>query len=172
MRVLTICGSLRAKSSNRAILRAYASLMPAGVEVVAYEGLCELPHFNPDDDGDEVVEAVRQWRALVASADLLVISTPEYAHGLPGAFKNALDWLVSFPAFVGKRVVVLHAQRGSDWAYDSLLEILATMSAEVLKPACVRLALGSNALTEEQILDRDDLRASLQSSVQHVLETP
>src|SRR5262245_61971681 len=112
MRVLTLCGSLRTRSSNRAILRAYERLAP-DIVFTHYERLATLPHFNPDLDGEgsllptEVVEL----RALVGNADVLVISTPEYVHALPGSFKNALDWLVSDPTFAGKPAVILHVAR-------------------------------------------------------------
>ena len=156
MRILTLCGSLRARSSNRAILQAYERLAPSSISVQHYEQLGELPHFNPDLDGATVPHEVGALRSLVASADAVVISTPEYAHGLPGSFKNALDWLVSDPAFAGKPVVILHVARGSTWALDSLREVLRTMSARIIESASISLPLGSNQLDTDAILARTD----------------
>src|SRR6185312_2381953 len=85
---VTICGSLRARSSNAALLDAVSLLSPAGVEVQRYDGLASLPPFNPDDDVEPAPVAVRRLRACVAIADALVISSPEYAHGVPGVLKN------------------------------------------------------------------------------------
>jgi chromate reductase, NAD(P)H dehydrogenase (quinone) len=167
MRLLTFCGSLRARSSNRAILRAYERLAPRGTVFEHYERLGGLPHFNPDldRDGEEVSPEVTALRGTVAGADAVIISTPEYAHALPGSFKNALDWLVSDPAFAGKPVVILHASRGSTWAVDSLREVLATMSARIIGPAAVSLPLGSNQVDEAAILAREDLRSLLLASI-------
>src|SRR6202021_1245497 len=97
----------------RAILRAYGQLAPAGVFVEHFEGVGGLPHFNPDLDVEPLLPAVASWRSLVGAADALVMSTPEYVHALPGSFKNALDWLVSDPAFAAKPVAIVQASRGS-----------------------------------------------------------
>jgi NAD(P)H-dependent FMN reductase len=167
MRILTLCGSLRASSSNRAMLRAYARLASPEMRFAHYDRLGALPHFNPDLDGEDAIPPpeVAALRQLVAEADAVVISTPEYAHGLPGSFKNALDWLVSDPAFAEKPVVILHAARGSTWALDSLREILKTMSACLVEPALAALPLGSNQMDEDAILARPDLRAQLTQSM-------
>jgi NAD(P)H-dependent FMN reductase len=147
-------------------LRAYERLAP-DFRFTHYEGIGALPHFNPDLDqeGELLPGEVAALRALIGSAEVLVISTPEYVHALPGSFKNALDWLVSDPAFAGKPVVILHAARGSSWALDSLREVLRTMSAQVLEDASVTLPLGSNQMDESAILARDDLRSLLAKSV-------
>ena len=166
MRILTLCGSLRAQSSNCALLRAYERLVPSGIDFERYEKLGELPHFNPDLDGKTVPDEIGALRGLIAAADALLISTPEYAHGLPGAFKNALDWLVSDPALAGKPVVILHASRGSTWALDSLREVLQTMAARIIESASVSLPLGSTQLDTDAILARDDLRQLLSHSIE------
>ena len=165
MKILTLCGSLRARSVNRALLRAFARLAPAGFVVQPYEPLGRLPHFNPDMDGEMVAAEVVALRSAVTGADALVVSTPEYAHGLPGSFKNALDWLVSDPTFAGKPIVILHASRGSTWALDSLTEVLRTMSARIVGPACVALPLESNQLDETAILARANCYQLLLDSV-------
>ena len=102
LRILAISGSLRAVSSNTHLLRAAAQLAPAGVDVVLYDGLAGLPHFNPDVEENVLPGPVADLRAAVGAADGLLISSPEYAHGVPGALKNALDWIVSSGELVGK----------------------------------------------------------------------
>jgi chromate reductase, NAD(P)H dehydrogenase (quinone) len=167
MRILTLCGSLRARSSNRSVLRAYERLIGVRAVVQHYDRVGSLPHFNPDLDSDAAAlpMEVANLRKGVGEADAIVISTPEYVHALPGSFKNALDWLVSDPAFAGKRVVILHVARGSTWALDSLREVLRTMSANIIEAASVSLPLGSNQIDEEAILARQDLRTCLLHSV-------
>ncbi len=95
MRLLAISGSLRATSSNAALVRAAARLAPDGVTIEIYDGLATLPHFSPDLDAEPPPAPVAALRAAVGRNDGLVIATPEYAHGMPGSLKNALDWLVS-----------------------------------------------------------------------------
>lgn len=138
MMIVAISGSLRAGSSNAALLRAAAALAPAGMDVVLYEDMGSLPHFNPDLDGigDVPPPAVAAFRALLAAADGVLLSSPEYAHGVPGSLKNALDWIVSSGELVDKPVVLINASpSGGEFAQASLLEILRTMSAQVLVEA-------------------------------------
>jgi NAD(P)H-dependent FMN reductase len=128
MKIIAICGSLRARSSNLALLRAATKI---AAEVVIYDGLASLPHFNPDDgkEGATPPPEVASLRALLASADGILISTPEYAHGLPGSLKNMLDWLVSDGALVDKPVAILSASpTGGQFAQASLVETLRTMN--------------------------------------------
>jgi chromate reductase, NAD(P)H dehydrogenase (quinone) len=131
MKIIAICGSLRAQSSNLALLRAATNL---GIDVQIYEGLASLPHFNPDDDveGATPPPAVAELRTLLAEADGILISSPEYAHGVPGSLKNMLDWLVSDGALVDKPVALINASPvGGEFARDSLVETLRTMNWRV-----------------------------------------
>ena len=131
MKIIAICGSLRAHSSNLALLRAATKI---GMDVEIYEGLGELPHFNPDDDveGATPPPAVAALRTRLAEADGILISSPEYAHGVPGSLKNALDWLVSDGALVDKPVALINASPvGGEFARDSLAETLRTMNWRV-----------------------------------------
>jgi chromate reductase, NAD(P)H dehydrogenase (quinone) len=155
------------RENDHALLRAYAKLAPSSFTFADYNRIGALPHFNPDSDGDNghVHLEVRNLRNAIADADAIVISTPEYAHALPGSFKNALDWLVSDPAFAGKPVVILHVARGSTWALESLREVLRTMSARLIQPASISLSLGSNQLDEIAVLARRDLREQLVGSL-------
>ena len=132
MRILAISGSLRTGSSNATLLRAAAMLAPRGVEIATYDVLGMLPHFNPDLDEGTPPEIVRQLRAAVAGADALMISSPEYAHGVPGTLKNALDWLVGGVEINGKRVALVNASARATIAQASLQETLTVMGAKVV----------------------------------------
>ncbi|MGH9420681.1 MAG: NADPH-dependent FMN reductase [Thermoanaerobaculia bacterium] len=135
MKIIAICGSLRAQSSNLALLRAAAKLIPEEIEVAIYDGLASLPHFNPDDDeeGATPPSAVAELRALLEASDGILISSPEYAHGVPGSLKNALDWLVSDGALVGKPVALISASPiGGQFAQASLVETLTIMNWRVV----------------------------------------
>ena len=136
MKVVAVSGSLRAGSSNAALLHAAAAVAPADMQFVFYDSLDALPHFNPDDDVDEPPAIVQALRELLRSADAVVISSPEYAHGIPGALKNMLDWLVSDGLLVGKPVALLNAAPvGGQYAQASLIETLQTMNWRVVKEA-------------------------------------
>ncbi len=145
-RVLTLCGSLRAASLNAALLRAAARLAPPGITVTR-AGLGELPLFNPDLEAAPPAPVLALRQAL-EHADALLIASPEYAHGLSGTLKNALDWLVSFPPFVGKPVAVINASPRAQHAHAALLEILVTMSAQLVPEGCIALPLLGSGLNE------------------------
>jgi chromate reductase, NAD(P)H dehydrogenase (quinone) len=166
VRWLTLSGSLRRASTNSAALAAFAMLAPAGVEVVAWNGLASLPPFNPDDDaeGASTPAAVAELRAAVSAADALAIAAPEYAHGLPGAFKNALDWLVASDALVGKPIVLINAAPRAFHAQSALREILGTMAARLLPEAFAALPLTGKDVTADEIVADPRLAAPLRDA--------
>lgn len=94
MRILSVCGSLQQKSGNLTLLERAAALAPAGVELLLYDGLRDLPHFNPDLEQGGALALVDALREAVQQSDALLIAMPEYGHSLPGALKNAIDWLI------------------------------------------------------------------------------
>lgn len=160
MRLLAISGSLRRVSSNTALLRAAATLAPPGVEVVLYAGLGELPHFNPDLEDDEPPE-VTELRAQIQAADGLLISSPEYAHGVPGVLKNALDWLVGGSEFVYKPVALLNASPRSTYALSSLRETVTTMSARLVDEASISVPLLGRGLDQVGIVADPELASAV-----------
>lgn len=151
--VLCLSGSLRQVSSNTAALLAAQQLAPAGLALTLYESLGSLPLFNPDDENADVPTAVQALRHAVGRSDALLIACPEYAHGVPGAFKNLLDWLVGSLEFPDKPVLLLNTSaRGSHHAQDALCEILRTMSAKLLAPEPLGVVLAGAGCTVAQIL--------------------
>jgi NAD(P)H-dependent FMN reductase len=165
MKILTISGSLRAVSSNTAVLRAAARLAPPGVEIVLFEGLAGLPFFNPDLDGDTVPEAVAAFRRLVGEADGILISSPEYARGVAGVLKNGLDWLVGSSEFPNKPVALINTSPRATHALAALTLTLETMSARLVKDAFVTLPLLGTANDEAAIVADDALAAPLREAV-------
>ncbi|GGA14022.1 NADPH-dependent FMN reductase [Dyella caseinilytica] len=152
-RVLCLSGSLRRVSSNTSTLMAAQQLAPMGLVLTLYDGLGTLPLFNPDDESENVPDAVQVLRDAVGRSDALLIACPEYAHGVPGAFKNLLDWLVGSLEFPGKPVLLLNTSaRGSHHAQDALCEILRTMSARLLSPEPFGVALPGSGCSVAQIL--------------------
>jgi NAD(P)H-dependent FMN reductase len=133
MKLLAISGSLRTTSSNAALVRLAARVAPDGVTVEAYDGVASLPHFSPDLDVEPLPPPVAALRAAVGAAQGLVIATPEYAHGMPGSLKNALDWLVSATEPIGMPVLLISASPGgAAHAHAQLTEVLRTMSLRLV----------------------------------------
>jgi NAD(P)H-dependent FMN reductase len=128
MRILAVSGSLQVGSSNAALLRVASDRAAPGVDVVVFERLADVPPFSPDAEPSSSV--VEEWRALVASADGLLIATPEYAHGLPGVLKNALDWLVGSGDLYGKRVAILSAAPSAQRAVHARADLERTLRAQ------------------------------------------
>jgi chromate reductase, NAD(P)H dehydrogenase (quinone) len=141
MKILAICGSVRGNSSNGALLRAAAALAPRDMELVFYdEQLGGVPPFNPDLDGEGAIPPppVGELRALLAAADGVIISSPEYAHGAPGVLKNALDWIVSSGELERKPVVLICASPGGGrFAQASLTPTLEVMGARMVLNAAL-----------------------------------
>jgi chromate reductase, NAD(P)H dehydrogenase (quinone) len=134
MKILAISGSLRPQSSNTAILQAVVELATADVDITIYDGIGNLPHFNPDLDRDEGLTSVIDWRTHLQDTNGVIFCTPEYAHGVPGVLKNALDWIVSSGEFMYKPTAVISASPspdGGDKANASLVQTLRVMMADI-----------------------------------------
>jgi len=156
MNILAIPGSLRAASINAAFCRAAARLAPAPLRISVFSGLGALPLFNADLEADPP-RVVREFRNAVGDASAVLIASPEYAHGISGALKNALDWLVSFEGFIDKPVVLVNTSPRAHHAYDALREVLKTMSADILSDACMTLPLLGGSVTEEAIASSPEI---------------
>jgi chromate reductase, NAD(P)H dehydrogenase (quinone) len=140
MRVLGISGSLRRDSHNTALLRAAAQLLPPGAELELWEELKAVPPYDADDDEGlySRAESLRSLDEAIRAADVVLFATPEYNHSIPGALKNALDWLsrpLAESPLRGKPVAVVGASTGlfgAVWAQAELRKVLAAIGARVV----------------------------------------
>src|SRR5579883_416079 len=130
MHIFAISGSLRASSTTTTLLRAIVALAPTNVEIGIYDGLDDLPHFSPDRDGDDAPTSVRTLREQLRAADGVLICTPEYAYGMPGSLKNALDWTVSSGEFSFKPTAAVSASPHAAGGERALASLLLTLRAE------------------------------------------
>lgn len=163
MHILAISGSLRASSSNTRLVRAIARLAPANMEITLYEGLADLPHFSPDLDSDTPPASVLTLRQLLQTADGVLICTPEYAFGVPGSLKNALDWTVSSGDLMRKPTAVISASPlwgGGDKAHASLLLTLSALGASVPEGGTLTIPMVNKKLdANSEIVDAETKQA-------------
>jgi chromate reductase len=167
MKILGISGSLRRESHNRRLLLEAAELFPPGTELVLYDGLKTLPHYDEDDDRDDEVDpAVTALRDAIAGADAILIATPEYNSSVPGALKNAIDWASRpFPDNVlrEKPSLVIGASTGlfgAVWAQAETRKVLKYAGAQVLDTE-LAVGLADSAFDEHDGLVDPELRARL-----------
>ena len=166
--LLLICGSLRAESTNSALLRTVESLLPGDVDTDAYGDMGELPHFNPDDDVDPLPLAVSDLRQRIARATAILFSTPEYAGAMPGSLKNLLDWTVGGVEISDKPVGWINISPNPDGAartYESLTTVLTYTGARVVDAACVRIPVQRTAIGDDGLIHDESIRADIAHTV-------
>lgn len=165
MQLLGISGSLRAASTNTTLLKAAAAMAPEGVTLHIYDGLGDLPHFNPDLDKDPPPAAVDEFRFHLRKSAGVIISTPEYAHGVPGVLKNALDWLVASGELYEKPVVLFNASPRANYAQASLTETLTVMTTRVISEACIVVPLLGKDIDANGVIADPELTRTLRSAL-------
>jgi chromate reductase len=178
MRVLGISGSLRRDSHNSALLRAAAERLPAGAELVEYEGLAEIPPYDSDLEAAGTPAPVAALRAAIHAADAVLVATPEYNHSIPGALKNALDW-ASRPAgesaLTGRPAAAIGASTGmfgAVWAQAETRRVLGALGGRVIEaelPVARAHELREGArlvLSPEQSAQLEQLLAELLAEVE------
>ena len=136
------------------------------MEVSVYGELEAIPPFNPDLDGDHGPAAVSRFRAALRACDAVLLSSPEYAHGVPGVLKNALDWVVGSGELVGKPIALINASARARHAWASLAETLAVMSAHVVVEASVTVSLDGRMLDANGIVGDAELSTALTSAIE------
>ncbi len=127
MRVLAICGSLQAESTNLDLLRLAQKRAPAGMDIEIFDGLRHLPLFNPDIE--TAPEPVKTWRAALSATDAVLVATPEYGHSLPGGLKNAIDWVIGTGELERKIVAITASAAGEGRGLLGLEALNGTLGA-------------------------------------------
>ena len=166
MRILGICGSLQASSSNLALLQAAVRVAPAGVELVVGDLLRELPLFNPELEAAGVPPAVAVWRRALSECDAVLIASPEYGHSLTGALKNGIDWVIGSGELYGKVVattsVAAQLDRGRR-GLQALGQTLRAVDAVVVGESPILRGPGLEAAVRELVNALVDRAAEGQS---------
>src|SRR5664279_5480172 len=144
-------------------------LFPANVRFSIYDGLSRLPSFNSDLDVDPALNEVKHWREALNTSTAVLISTPEYAHGLPGSLKNALDWVVRSGELYDKPVAIVQTSPRSTYALAALQEVLSTMGVRIIAEASVTIPLLGTNLRAEEVASNPDYADPMRSAMHALL---
>ena len=158
-KLLALSGSLRRNSCNAAAIRALQMLAPDHIHI-DIGSIGNLPLFNPDRE-TEVIPEVDKLKSAVKRADGLIIASPEYAHGISGPMKNALDWLIGGTEFPYKPIMLINTSPRSRHAQDALKEVLFTMSGIVVEESSVSIPLLSSGLDAKGIVKNKNMADAL-----------
>jgi chromate reductase len=165
MKILAISGSLGRRSSNTELLRATKQLCAGTWEIEIYEALRDIGPFDPDLDDDAAPPEVKDFRDQIRSADGVLISSPEYAHGVSGVLKNALDWTVSIGDLYDKPVAVFNASQLATIAIESLTEILRTAGGKLVEGASITVPLMGRKADAAGLAADDEIAAAVRGAI-------
>ena len=176
MRVLGISGSLRRDSHNTELLRAAGKLLPPGAELEVWGDLKAVPPYDADDDFGLIgrAESLQRLDAAIRAADVVLFSTPEYNHSIPGALKNALDWLsrpLAESPLRGKPVAVVGASTGlfgAVWAQAELRKVLSAIGARVIDSE-LPVGMAADAFGDDGRLADHDLELVLADTLAELM---
>lgn len=171
LHLILVSGSLRSQSVNGAVIATLADMVPAGVEAAIYQGIGDLPHFNPEHDCDPLPEAVAALRAQLRGADAVLVSTPEYAGSMPGSFKNMLDWTVGGASLYGLPVGWINpsAHGGAQDTYHALRIVLDRAGAAIVDEACVAIAVPRDAVGAMGLIETSEIRVHFSMALEALL---
>lgn len=158
IKVLAICGSTRQSSSNLSIIEKIKELFSEELEVQLFEGLLEIPPFNPDWDNDHPPQKVTDFRSQLKEANGILICTPEYAMGVPGTLKNAIDWTVSSMEFSKKPVALITASSVGENGHRSLLETLHVIESDLPESSQLLISFVKTKVKGGKIVDMVTLK--------------
>lgn len=158
-KVLALSGSLRKASYNSATIKALEFLAPIDVKIVVGD-ISDLPLFNPDREGEKIA-SLERMKSQLAEASGLILATPEYAHGISGPLKNALDWLVGGVEFLNLPIMLINTSPRASHAQNHLREVLTTMSANIIEKAYISIPLLGSELDSNGIVNDKDIASLL-----------
>ncbi|MFH6992317.1 NADPH-dependent FMN reductase [Flavobacterium sp. FlaQc-48] len=167
IKILAITGSTRKNSSNFKILKFISEHIKTEFEVEIFEGLDEIPHFNPDLDNEKPPEKVKDFRDRIIESDGIIICTPEYVFSLPGSLKNALEWCVSTTIFSNKTTGLITASASGEMAHDQLSLIMKTLEAKFDEDIQLLIQGIRGKINEEGKIVNEETAIALQQFIGH-----
>ena len=156
-KIFAIPGSTRQSSTNLNLIKAISDLFEEKLAIKIFHGLSDIPHFSPDLDTADPPKNVLEFRKQLKEADGILICTPEYAMGVPGTLKNAIDWTVSSMEFSHKPVALITASSSGEKAHHSLLETLKVIESEIPGSSQLLISFAKTKIKDDKITDTDTL---------------
>ncbi|HEY1872708.1 MAG TPA: NADPH-dependent FMN reductase [Chitinophagaceae bacterium] len=157
-KIMAISGSTRQNSTNLNLINAVIELSSDQLDISIFNRLTDIPHFNPDLDSDDPPQAVSDFRKQLSSAQGILICTPEYAHGVPGSLKNAIDWTVSSMEFSHKPVALITASSDGKLSHQSLLQTLKVIEADIPDSSQLLISFVKTKIKDDTIVDATTLK--------------
>jgi chromate reductase len=167
-KIVAISGSTKVLSTNALYITAAGQLLGKDFEITNFPSISDLPHFNPDLDLENPPKLINELRSAIQQANGIIISTPEYAMGLPGSLKNLLDWTVSSASFSGKPVLALVASTQGEKAYQSIIDVLTVLEAKAF-PQLISFAKAK--ISTVAIITDNETLTKLKSTIQSFVAT-
>lgn len=152
-KILAISGSTRKNSANLNLINAIIVLYSDKLEIRIFNGISDIPHFNPDLDTENPPQKVSEFRRELKEAEGILICTPEYAMGVPGTLKNAIDWTVSSMEFSHKPVALITASSSGQKAHLSLIETLKVIESDIPDSSQLLISFVKTKIKEDRIID-------------------
>lgn len=156
-KVVAISGSTRQNSSNHSLIKAIQELSKDQLDIIVYDAISNLPQFVPDDDNENVPDKVADFRQQLDNAEGIIICTPEYAHGVPGTLKNAIDWTISTSQFPHKPTMLITASTDGRYGHKALLQTLKAIEAENIDNLQMVIAFIKTKIMNDKIIDEETL---------------
>ena len=147
-KIIALCGSTRANSTNHRFVQAISDLSADYFDIHFFKETDQLPHFNPDLDNENAPEIIRAFRQTLRAANGILICTPEYAMGVPGTLKNAIDWTVSSMEFSQKPLALITASSLGQKAHASLLETLKVIEAKMTEETQLLISFAQTKINQ------------------------
>jgi chromate reductase len=169
-KILAICGSTRRTSTNLGLINAITKLFSDNLKLKLFAGLSDIPHFNPDLDNDHPPENVSLFRRELRDADGILLCTPEYAMGVPGTLKNAIDWTVSSMEFSHKPLALITASTAGHKGHQSLMETLRIIESDIPDTSQLLISHIKTKLNGDEIVDVNTLK-QVRSVIQSLIIT-
>jgi len=163
LKLLALSGSLRQASYNTAALKALKFLVSSHIKITVGD-IRSLPLFNPDLENQHN-SAFEKLKLSLRESDGLIISSPEYAHGISGSMKNALDWLVSGEEFPDKPIMLINTSPRATYGQEALKEVLKTMSGNIIENSSVAIPLLGSHLDSSGIIESKEMSEILITGV-------
>jgi len=151
-KILAISGSTRRQSTNIYLINAIINMLGSEHVFNVFNSIADIPHFNPDLDNDTPPERVVDLRKQLMEADGILICTPEYAMGVPGTLKNAIDWTVSSSEFYKKPTALITASSIGEKGHASLLETLKIIDCKMTDETQLLISFAKTKINKDSVI--------------------